>query len=443
METLDTLLKQLSSLLWGPVMLVLLVGIGVYLTFGLKCFTWRKTFFALKMLWQGRNSAKQGDITPFQALMTALSATIGTGNIAGVATAIYLGGPGAIFWMWVTALFGMATKYGEAVLAIEYREKDSTGRYLGGPMYYIKNGLKSHWKFLATLFAIFGTLASFGIGNMVQANSVAEAVGTVFSIPTWQTAIALTVLSGLVIMGGIGNIAKVAAKLVPIMAIAYIFCALWVIFSHLSAVPQAFALIFESAFTQTAAVGGFAGATLWAAIRFGVARGIFSNEAGLGSAPIAHAAAKTNNPVEQGMVAMLGTFIDTLMICTMTALVIILTGVWNSGETGAALSTLAFSTGLPEMGGYVVVFGLTVFAFTTILGWSYYGERCAEYLFGKKIILPYRLLWLCAIPAGAMGKLAIIWVISDIMNALMAIPNLIALALLSPVIFKLTKQYIF
>ncbi|MCK5729347.1 MAG: sodium:alanine symporter family protein [Methylococcales bacterium] len=443
MNAIEAILKQISSFVWGPITLVLLVGIGVYLTFGLKCFTWRKTFFALKMLWQGRNSEKQGDITPFQALMTALSATIGTGNIAGVATAIYLGGPGAIFWMWVTALFGMATKYGEAVLAIEYREKDSTGRYLGGPMYYIKNGLKSHWKFLATLFAVFGTLASFGIGNMVQANSVADAVGTVFSIPTWQTAIALTVLSGLVIMGGIGNIAKVAAKLVPIMAIAYIVCALWVIFSHISEVPHAFVLIFKSAFTQTAAVGGFAGATLWAAIRFGVARGIFSNEAGLGSAPIAHAAAKTNNPVEQGMVAMLGTFIDTLMICTMTALVIILTGVWNSGETGAALSTLAFSTGLPEMGGYVVVFGLTVFAFTTILGWSYYGERCAEYLFGKKIILPYRLLWLCAIPAGAMGKLAIIWVISDIMNALMAIPNLIALALLSPVIFRLTKKYIF
>ena len=278
---------------------------------------------------------------------------------------------------------------------------------------------------------------------MVQANSVAEAVGTVFTIPAWQTAIALTVLSGLVIMGGIGNIAKVAAKLVPIMAIAYIVCALWVIFTHITEVPQAFALIFKSAFTQTAAVGGFAGATLWAAIRFGVARGIFSNEAGLGSAPIAHAAAKTNNPVEQGMIAMLGTFIDTLMICTMTALVIILTGVWNSGETGAALSTLAFNTGLPVMGGYVVVFGLVVFAFTTILGWSYYGERCAEYLFGKKIILPYRLLWLCAIPAGAMGKLAVIWVISDIMNALMAVPNLIALALLSPVIFKLTKQYIF
>ena len=443
MNAIEAILKQISSFVWGPITLVLLVGIGVYLTFGLKCFTWRKTFFALKMLWQGRNSEKQGDITPFQALMTALSATIGTGNIAGVATAIYLGGPGAIFWMWVTALFGMATKYGEAVLAIEYREKDSTGRYLGGPMYYIKNGLKSHWKFLATLFAVFGTLASFGIGNMVQANSVADAVGTVFSIPTWQTAIALTVLSGLVIMGGIGNIAKVAAKLVPIMAIAYIVCALWVIFSHISEVPHAFVLIFKSAFTQTAAVGGFAGATLWAAIRFGVARGIFSNEAGLGSAPIAHAAAKTNNPVEQGMVAMLGTFIDTLMICTMTALVIILTGVWNSGETGAALSTLAFSTGLPEIGGYVVVFGLVVFAFTTILGWSYYGERCAEYLFGKKIILPYRLLWLCAIPAGAMGKLAIIWVISDIMNALMAIPNLIALALLSPVIFRLTKKYIF
>ncbi|MCK5925568.1 MAG: sodium:alanine symporter family protein, partial [Methylococcales bacterium] len=237
MNAIEAILKQISSFVWGPITLVLLVGIGVYLTFGLKCFTWRKTFFALKMLWQGRNSEKQGDITPFQALMTALSATIGTGNIAGVATAIYLGGPGAIFWMWVTALFGMATKYGEAVLAIEYREKDSTGRYLGGPMYYIKNGLKSHWKFLATLFAIFGTLASFGIGNMVQANSVAEAVGTVFTIPAWQTAIALTVLSGLVIMGGIGNIAKVAAKLVPIMAIAYIICALWVIFSHITEVP--------------------------------------------------------------------------------------------------------------------------------------------------------------------------------------------------------------
>ncbi|MDQ7090326.1 MAG: sodium:alanine symporter family protein [Methylococcales bacterium] len=441
MERIETVLNEMSALIWGSVMLVFLVGIGIYLTLGLKCFTWRETFPAIKMLWQGRRSESDGDITPFQALMTALSATIGTGNIAGVATAIFLGGPGAIFWMWVTALFGMATKYAEAVLAVEYREKDEQGRYRGGPMYYIKNGLQGNWKWLASLFAFFGTLASFGIGNMVQANSVADAVNSLFNVPSWQTAIVLTLLSGMVIMGGISRIAEVAAKLVPLMAIAYIVCALVVIFLHLSDVPKAFMLIIESAFSQTAAVGGFTGAAVWAAIRFGVARGIFSNEAGLGSAPIAHAAAKTNNPVHQGMIAMLGTFIDTLLICTMTALVIILTGAWTSGETGAALSTLAFNTGLPEMGGYVVVFGLVVFAFTTILGWSYYGERCAEYLFGSKIILPYRLLWLCAIPAGAMGKLGTIWVLADVMNGLMAIPNLIALALLSPVIFQLTLRY--
>lgn len=441
MAAFEAMLKDLSALIWGPVTLVLLLGIGVYLTLGLKLFTWRETIPALKMLWQGRTSEKQGDITPFQALMTALSATIGTGNIAGVATAIFLGGPGAIFWMWVTALFGMATKYGEAVLAVEYREKDAQNRYIGGPMYYIKNGLQTRWRWLAWLFAFFGTLASFGIGNMVQANSVADAVNSLFNVPSWQTAIVLTVFSGMVIIGGIGRIAEVAAKLVPVMAIAYIICALFVIFSHITEIPQAFALIFKSAFTKTAAVGGFTGAAVWAAIRFGVARGIFSNEAGLGSAPIAHAAAKTNSPVQQGMIAMLGTFIDTLLICTMTALVIILTGAWTSGETGAALSTLAFNTGLPEMGGYVVVFGLVIFAFTTILGWSYYGERCAEYLFGSKVIWPYRFLWLCAIPAGAMGKLATIWVVADVMNGLMALPNLIALALLSPVIFKLTVQY--
>ncbi len=441
MAAFEEILKDLSALIWGPVTLVLLLGIGIYLTLGLKLFTWRETIPAIKMLWQGRASNKQGNITPFQALMTALSATIGTGNIAGVATAIFLGGPGAIFWMWVTALFGMATKYGEAVLAIEYREKDNQNRYVGGPMYYIKNGLQAHWRWLAWLFAFFGTLASFGIGNMVQANSVADAVNSLFNIPSWQTAIVLTIFSGMVIIGGIGRIADVAAKLVPVMAIAYILCALLVIFSHLTEIPQAFALILNSAFTKTAAVGGFTGATVWAAIRFGVARGVFSNEAGLGSAPIAHAAAKTNSPVQQGMIAMLGTFIDTLLICTMTALVIILTGAWTSGETGAALSTLAFNTGLPEMGGYVIVFGLVIFAFTTILGWSYYGERCAEYLFGSKVIWPYRLLWLCAIPAGAMGKLATIWVVADVMNGLMALPNLIALALLSPVIFKLTARY--
>ena len=442
MNVIEAFLNQLSSIVWGPVMLAFLLGIGIFLSLGLNTFPWRKTPYAFKILWCSRRSDQPGDISPFQALMTALSATVGTGNIAGVATAIFLGGPGAIFWMWITALFGMATKYAEAVLAIKYREVDERGRYVGGPMYYIKNGLGEKWQWLAISFAIFGTLASFGIGNMVQANSVADAVQSMFLIPTWLTASTLTVLTAIVILGGINRIAEVAARLVPIMAITYISGALCVVFLNIQQVPAALLLIIESAFSQTAAAGGFAGATVWAAIRFGVARGIFSNEAGLGSAPIAHAAAKTNAPVQQGMIAMLGTFIDTLIICTLTALVIILTGVWETGETGAALSTLAFNQGLPGWGGYIVVFGLVVFAFTTILGWSYYGERCAEFLFGTRVILPYRILWLCAIPAGAMGKLTIIWLLADVLNGLMAIPNLIALALLSPVIFKVTKNFL-
>ena len=442
MQQLESILNEISSHIWGPVMLTLLLGIGIYLTIGLRFFTFRRVISALIILWQGRHSDKEGDITPFQALMTALSATIGTGNIAGVATAIALGGPGAIFWMWLTALFGMATKYAEAVLAVEYREIDDQGQHVGGPMYYIKNGLKGKWSWLATAFAFFGAFAAFGIGNMVQANSVADAVETLFQVPTMYTAIALTLLSAIVILGGISRIAEVAASLVPIMAISYISCALWVIVSHYQEVPQALSLIVQSAFTGTAAVGGFTGAAVWAAIRFGVARGIFSNEAGLGSAPIAHAAAKTNDPIQQGMIAMLGTFIDTLIVCTMTALVIILSGAWSSGANGAALSTLAFEIGLPGIGSYVVVVGLVVFAFTTILGWSYYGERCAEYLFGTKVIWPYRLLWLIAIPIGAMSKLTLVWLFADILNGLMAIPNLIALGLLSPVIFKMTRNYL-
>jgi len=442
MKQIELILNEISSLVWGPVMLTMLLGIGVYLTFGLRFFTFRKVFSAMIMLWQGRSSDKEGDITPFQALMTALSATIGTGNIAGVATAIALGGPGAVFWMWLTALFGMATKYAEAVLAVEYRETDDQGRHVGGPMYYIKNGLKGNWNWLAAAFAFFGAFAAFGIGNMVQANSVADAVGSLFHIPSLYTAIVLTSLSAVVILGGIHRIAEVAASLVPIMAIAYIVCALFIIGTHYQQIPMAFSLIIKSAFSATAAVGGFAGAAVWAAIRFGVARGVFSNEAGLGSAPIAHAAAKTNNPVQQGMIAMLGTFIDTLLICTMTALVIILSGAWSSGENGAALSSLAFATSLPGIGSYVVVFGLVIFAFTTILGWSYYGERCAEYLFGTKVIWPYRLLWLCAIPVGAMSKLTLVWLFADVLNGLMAIPNLIALVLLSPVIFRLTTAYL-
>lgn len=442
MKTFEVLLNQLSAVVWGPAMLAFLLGVGVYLTLGLKAFPWIKTPRAFITLWRSRESKQEGDITPFQALMTALSATIGTGNIAGVATAIVLGGPGAVFWMWVTALFGMATKYAEAVLAVKYREVDELGNHVGGPMYYIKNGLGQKWNSLAMVFALFGTLASFGIGNMVQANSVADAIESMFQVPVWLTGAVLTLLTAAVILGGISRIAVVAAKLVPFMAVAYIAGALCVILLNIQQVPEALLLIMNSAFSETAAAGGFAGASVWAAIRFGVARGVFSNEAGLGSAPIAHAAAKTKDPVQQGMIAMLGTFIDTLMVCTMTALVIILSGAWNSGENGAALSTLAFNNALPGWGGYIVVSGIVVFAFTTILGWSYYGERCAEFLFGVKIIWPYRILWLCAIPLGAMGKLGLIWLVADVMNGLMAIPNLIALGLLSPVIFDVTKNYL-
>lgn len=442
MKVIEAFLSQLSAIVWGPVMLVFLLGVGVFLTIGLKALPWLHTPRAFITLWRSRESNQEGDITPYQALMTSLSATIGTGNIAGVATAIVLGGPGAVFWMWVTALFGMATKYAEAVLAVKYREVDELGHYVGGPMYYIKNGLGQKWNWLAMAFALFGTLASFGIGNMVQANSVADAIELMFQVPVWVTGVVMTILTAAVILGGISRIAEVSAKLVPIMACAYIFGALSVIALNIQQVPDAFILIIDSAFNETAAVGGFAGASVWAAIRFGVARGVFSNEAGLGSAPIAHAAAKTNDPVQQGMVAMLGTFIDTLLVCTMTALVIILTGVWNSGEDGAALSTLAFNSGLPGWGGYVVVIGIVVFAFTTILGWSYYGERCAEFIFGVKVIWPYRILWLCAIPLGAMGKLGMIWLLADVLNGLMAIPNLIALVILSPVVFKVSRKYL-
>ena len=441
MQLIADLLNQLSGLIWGPVMLVLLLGTGIFLTFGLRAMPWRHLSEAFQLLWRGRHSSEKGDITPFQALMTALAATIGTGNIAGVATAIFLGGPGAVFWMWITALVGMATKYSEAVLAVKYREVDERGRYVGGPMYYIKNGLGGSWKWLGIAFALFGMIAAFGIGNMVQANSVADALGSAFAIPDWVSGTVMMTLTAIVILGGIQRIAEVTAKLVPFMALAYIAGALWIIFSHLPAVPAALGSIVSDAFTGTAATGGFAGAAVWAAIRFGVARGIFSNEAGLGSAPIAHAAAQTNDPVRQGMIGMLGTFIDTTIVCTMTALVIILTGVWTSGENGAALSMLAFNTGLPAFGGSIVTFGLAIFAFTTVLGWSYYGERCAEFLFGVRVILPYRLLWLVAIVIGALGKLELIWLLADVLNGLMAIPNLIALVALSPVVFQLTRAH--
>jgi len=441
MQTLSDLVSAINGVVWGPLMLALILGTGFYLMAGLSFMPLRHIAHSFKLLWQGRKKQGDGDIAPFNALMTSLSATIGTGNIAGVATAIFLGGPGALFWMWCTALVGMATKYAEAVLAVKYREVNAKGHYIGGPMFYIKNGLKSHWAWLGTCFAIFGAIAGFGIGNTIQANSVADVINTTFDVPPMTTGLVMAVLTAMVLIGGIKRIASVAGKLVPFMALAYVVAGLVILGINIDKLPHAFSLIFSHAFTPIAAKGGFAGAAVWAAIRFGVARGIFSNEAGLGSAPIAHAAASTNSPVQQGSIAMLGTFIDTIIICSITGLVIISSGAWSQGETGASLSSLAFETGLPGVGHYVVTFGLSIFAFTTILGWSFYSEKCVEYLLGERAITPFRLLWIIAVPIGATANLDFIWLLADTLNALMAIPNLIAIILLSPVVFKLTKEH--
>jgi len=442
MQTLTDLITYINGIVWGPLMLILILGTGLYLMYGLSLMPLRRIVYSFKLLWQGREAKGEGDIAPFNALMTSLSATIGTGNIAGVATAIFLGGPGALFWMWCTALVGMATKYAEAVLAVKYREVDNRGMHIGGPMFYIKNGLKSHWAWLGTCFAIFGALAGFGIGNTIQANSVADVLNDTFAVPHVVTGVIMAVLAALVLLGGIKRIASVAGKLVPFMAITYIVAGMIILVMNYETLPQAFSLIFTHAFTPIAATGGFAGAAVWAAIRFGVARGIFSNEAGLGSAPIAHAAASTDSPVQQGHIAMLGTFIDTIILCSITGLVIISSGAWSLGENGASLSSAAFESALPGFGSYIVTFGLSIFAFTTILGWSFYSEKCVEYLFGERAITPFRILWILAIPVGAKASLDFIWLVADTLNALMAIPNLIALILLSPVVFKLTKEHI-
>ncbi len=445
MEMLTELISTINGIVWGPMMLVLILGVGLFLQLGLKLMPILRLGTGFKLMWNGRSAKSgeqtEGEISPFNALMTALSATVGTGNIAGVATAIFLGGPGALFWMWCTALVGMATKFSEAVLAVKYREVDENGNHVGGPMYYIKNGLGKKWAWMGTMFAIFGTIAGFGIGNTVQSNSVASVIETNFGVPMWITGVVLMVLTGAVLIGGIKRIGNVAGLLVPFMAIAYLVAGLVVLAINADAIPHALDLIFTHAFTDTAAEGGFAGAAVWMAIRFGVARGIFSNEAGLGSAPIAHASAQTKDPVRQGLIAMLGTFIDTLIICSITGLVIITSGLWTGGESGAALTSAAFAEALPGVGNYLVAISLAIFAFTTILGWSVYGERCAEYLFGVKIIVPFRVLWILAVPVGSVVGLDFVWLLADTLNAMMAIPNLIALALLSPVVFQLTREY--
>ena len=442
MEFITEMVGAINGVVWGVPMLILILGAGLFLTVGLRFLTIMKIPFGFSLLWKGRIPGNDaGDITPFNALMTSLSATIGTGNIAGVATAISLGGPGAVFWMWMTALVGMGTKYAEAVCAVRFREKDENGNFVGGPMYYIQNGMGANWRWLAITFALFAGIAGFGIGNMVQSNSIADALYTTFDIPHLYTGIIVALLVGAVLLGGIQRISQVAGALVPFMAALYILASIVVLAINANAIPAAFGLIFTHAFSPAAATGGFAGAAVWAAIRFGLARGVFSNEAGLGSAPIAHAAAKTKGPVSQGLVAMLGTFIDTLIVCTFTALAILSTGVWTSGATGAALTSAAFEAALPGFGGVIIAVSLAIFAFTTIIGWSYYSERSLQYLFGTSIIMPFRAVWSLAAIIGATVKLGFIWLLADTLNAMMAIPNLVALVVLSPIVFAVTKEF--
>ncbi len=446
MQLINDFFNWLNGIVWGLPMIVLILGTGLYLQIRLGFMPIRNIPRGFAMLWRSRapgskGSKADGEISPFAALMTELSATIGTGNIAGVATAIAIGGPGALFWMWMTALVGMATKYGEIVLAVKYREVDDKGEHVGGPMYAIKNGLSARWRWLGGAFALFGGLAGFGIGNMVQANGISAAINNAFGVPPWVTGAVLVVLTGSVILGGIKRIGAVAERLVPTMCLAYIACTAAVLFVFADRIPDAFALIFTHAFTPISATGGFAGAAVMLAIQRGVARGIFSNEAGLGTAGIAQAAGRTKNPVYSGLIGMMGTFIDTIIVCTMTGLAIIASGVWTSGISGAVLTSNSFEAAMPGFGHYLLAISLAVFAFTTILGWSFYAEKCWEYLLGSASEMPFRIIWTTVVFIGAVASLDLAWLIADTLNALMAVPNLISLLLLAPVIVAVTREY--
>lgn len=435
--------------IWGAPLLILLVGTGIWLTWSLRFIQFSALGHSLylALIKRKEEGGPDGDISHFQALMTAMSATVGTGNIAGVATAIFTGGPGALFWMWVTGLVGMATKYSEALLAVVYREKDEKGEMRGGPMYYISKGLKMKW--LGVLFAFFASIAAFGIGNMVQANSVAGAMNSTFGVPAWCTGLVLTVLVAAVVLGGIKTIGKVTSVFVPFMIVFYVLGSLVVLVLFAEKIPEALRLVFVHAFTPTAATGGFAGAAIMLTLRVGVARGLFSNESGLGSAPIAAAAAQTSHPVTQALVSMTQTFIDTIIVCSMTGLVIIVTGTWSAGLVdqagealkGAPLTAAAFGAALPVSGPYIVTIGLVLFAYSTMLGWCYYGEKSIEYLAGSKAVTPYRVLFVLFVTIGAVLKIDLVWNLADVFNALMAFPNLVGLLFLTPVIVKYTKEY--
>ena len=435
------LLNEIDSFIWGPPLLILLVGTGIWLTIRLQLLQIFRLPEALGLIFKAKN-AGHGDIDSFKALCTALSATVGTGNIVGVATAIHAGGPGEIFWMWMAAFFGMARKYAEVVLAVKYRETDEKGDIAGGPMYYIKNGMGEKYKWLGTLFAIFGVgVAYFGIGTFAQVNAIVDITKMTIGVDPMWTAAVLTIFVAAITLGGLQSIAAAASKIVPAMAVIYFLSTIGVLIVFADQVPAAVMTIIESAFTPTAAAGGFLGATVMMAIRNGVARGVFSNESGLGSAPIVAAAAKTKWPAEQGLISMTGTFIDTIIICTLTGLTLVVTCAWCGRENGAALTNVAFPSAFPAFGGYMLMVGLVLFAFTTILGWNYYGERCVIYLMGVKGVLPYRVIFILLIASGAFLKLEAIWILADIVNGLMAIPNLIALLFLSGVCVRETKKY--
>lgn len=438
MEMIEKWVATLSGIVWGAPMLVLLVGTGIYLTIILKGMQFWALPHAMKLIFHKEHDG-EGEISHFAALMTALAATVGIGNIVGVATAITLGGPGAVFWMWMTGLVGMATKYSEAVLAVKYRQRGHHHGFKGGPMYYLTYGL--NMPKLGMAFAIFTAIAAFGIGNMTQANAVAQILYTEMAIPTWITGVVLLTLTAVVILGGIKSIGNFTSFLVPFMILVYVFVSLVILAMNFDKLGSAFELIFYHAFNPIAAGGGFVGATMAAAIRYGVARGVFSNESGLGSAPIAAAAAKTNDPVRQALVSMTQTFIDTLVVCTMTALIILISPFWQQGVSPSALTMQSFQLYLGSFGGVVVIISTVLFAYSTILGWSYYGEKAFEYIFGERFIRLYRVLFIAGVMVGSMMKLEFVWNFSDLTNGLMAIPNLIALLLLSKVISSESKRY--
>lgn len=437
MEAIGKFISEVDGILWGWPLLTLLMGTHLYLTIILR-FPQRYIFKSIKLS-VTKDAYGEGDVSQFSALATSLAATIGTGNIVGVATAISLGGPGAVLWTWLTGVFGISTKYAEGLLAVKYRVKTEDGTMAGGPMYVLEYGLNQKW--LAVLFALFTALAAFGIGSMVQANSIAGMVEAQFHVPTWISGIVMAALTAVVILGGIKSIAKVCDKLVPFMAFFYVLGCLIILAMTYSTIPATIALIFKSAFTGQAATGGFVGSTIMMAMRYGVARGLFSNESGLGSAPIVAAAAQTRNPVKQAMVSSTGTFWDTVVVCALTGIVIVNTGVWSQGLSGNKLTHAAFGT-IPVVGQVVLTVGLLTFVFSTILGWSYYAEKAIEYLFGKVAILPYRLLYIATVYIGSVFSLGVVWDFSDVANGLMAIPNLISLILLSKVIVGETRKYL-